>query len=477
MHVRAIATAKASPTLTRSYAAASLIGVLIAAIALGILYRELSIRVLLRFGEQGNLAVARTTVHALGPELVHYLEASSPASPAHAFDPLPPEVLDVISGTIRDTSVARVKIYNRGGIVAYSSRPYEVGTDDSENLRFKGAMQGEVRSELSYRDAFSLLGRGGHDDNLIETYVPIIPAGHYRPVGVLEIYTDVHAIVAAMNRNELVVFIGIAGIMVALYGLLVLMVRRSESVIAEQRQTILERNRTLEVLSARMLTAEDNERRRIATELHEEIAQNLSVAKLRVESFTMAASKTKAAHGMDPDREIVPLVRAAIRDLRALAMDLRPPSLNDFGLLTTVRAMCREVQADNAELELTTNLEVAEDEIPETLKGTIFRVLQDTLKHVARTWGSGRIRILLDHERPHQLALQLDVEHTPVAGDKDPGTEAAGQETIPAVWDRAVLSGASIEVSRNDPNGCQCRAVWDLQTSSAGWGPHAESAA
>jgi hypothetical protein len=100
---------KDSPTLTRPYAVASLVGVLIAGIALSVLYRELSIRVILRFGEQGNVAVARTTVHALGPELVRYLGARSQPSPEHAADPLPPEVLAVISGTIRDTLVARVK--------------------------------------------------------------------------------------------------------------------------------------------------------------------------------------------------------------------------------------------------------------------------------------------------------------------------------------------------------------------------------
>lgn len=465
MHVPA--TAKAFPTLTRRYALASLIGVLIAAVALGILYRELSIRVLLRFGEQGNVAVARTTVHALGSELVRYLESEEPQGPTHEFTPLPPKVLDVISGTIRDTSVARVKIYTREGIVAYSSQPYEVGADDSQNLRFLGAMQGEVRSDVNYRDAFSLLGRGGHDDNLIETYVPIIPAGHFRPVGVLEIYTDVHSIVAAMNRNELLVFLGIGGIMVVLYGALVYAVRRSEDIIARQRQTILERNRTLEVLSARMLTAEDNERRRISTELHEEIAQNLSAAKLRVESFAMAAAKGKGAHGMDPDREIVPLVREAIQDVRALALDLRPPSLDDFGLVTTLRGLCREVEARHPHLELTTQLDVEEGVIPDSLKGIIFRILQDTLKHLARTSTTGRIKILMGSDARDRLVLGLDVEHQSNGTGPTPEAESLEKEAIAAVWERAVLSGAALEVSRNGPNGCQCRAVWELQTSNA----------
>ncbi|MGE5154809.1 MAG: sensor histidine kinase [Bdellovibrio bacteriovorus] len=462
MHSSSVAVPKVFPRLTRYYAVASLIGVVIAAVTLGILYRELSIRVLLRFGEQSNVAVARTTVHALGPDLIRYLETIGPPDPAQGLKPLPGPVLDVISGTIRDTSVARVKIYNRDGVVAYSSRPHDVGTNDSANPRFQGAMRGEVRSDLSYRDAFSLLGRGGHDDNLIETYVPIIPAGLYRPVGVLEMYTDVHPIVAAMNRNEILVFLGIGGIMLALYGVLVFAVRRSEGVIAQQRQTILERNRTLEVLSARMLAAEDNERRRIATELHEEIAQTLSAAKLRVESYALAASRSKGGRRIDPDQEIVPLVREAIRDVRALAMELRPPSLDDFGLLTTLRALCRELQAGHPRLELATDLEVDEGEIPEALKGTIFRILQETLKRVSRRWTEGRVRIALGQDAPDRLVLEVEVEHQPNDTGPAAENEATEKETIAAVWERAVLSGASLEVARSDPEGCQCRAVWEL---------------
>lgn len=461
--MNAPALAKESPTLTRSYAVASLLGVLIAAIALAVLYRELSIHVILKFGEQGNVAVARTTVNALGPELVRYLEAGSPASSSQKSDQLPAHVVDVINGTIRDTSVARVKIYNRDGIVAYSSRPYEIGTDDSDNLRFQGAVQGEVRSELNYKDAFSLLRDGGHDENLIETYVPILPPGHIRPVGVLEIYTDVHPIVAAMNRNEVLVMLGIGVIMAVLYGLLLYAVRRSAEIISRQRQTILERNKILELLSARMLAAEDNERRRVATELHEQIAQNLSAAKLRVETFARAVSMNNGCHAMEPAQEFVPLVREAIRDVRALAMDLRPPSLDDFGLITTVKALCREVQAGNEQLELTTDLEVAEDDIPEQLKGIIYRILQETLKQIAQTWISGRIRVLLACDGPNQLALEVDVEHQPAQADATPG--AAGkvaEEQIATIWERAVLSGASLNVRGIRQNACQCRAVWDL---------------
>jgi len=260
--------------LTRRYAVASLFGVLVAAIALVILYREMSINIILQFGEQANVAVAKTTVSASGQELVEYLQQNEFPERVAGARQLPEHLLGLITSSIRDTSVERIKIYGRNGIVLYSSRAGDIGVDDSANPRFRGAIQGEVVSILSYHDAFDFLGRYSRDDNLIETYVPVYEAGSSRPIGVFEIYTDVAPTVRAMTRSGVVVFLGIAAIMAVLYSLLLYVVHQSDNVIAGQRQTILERNNTLEVLSARMLAAEDRERGRIATELHEEILQS-----------------------------------------------------------------------------------------------------------------------------------------------------------------------------------------------------------
>ena len=132
--------------LTRRHAVASLFGVFVAAIALVILYREMSINTILQFGEQANIAVAKTTVSASGQELVDYLQKNESTERLAGARHLPAHLLGLITSVIRDTSVVRIKIYGREGVVLYSNRESDIGDDDGGNPRLRGAIQGEVIS-------------------------------------------------------------------------------------------------------------------------------------------------------------------------------------------------------------------------------------------------------------------------------------------------------------------------------------------
>jgi signal transduction histidine kinase len=445
--------------LGRLYAIASVIGILVAAIALAVLYRELSIRVILEFGERSNVTVAKTVLNAFRPELAEYLLMEHTATTIGPTDAPTPRLSSLITESVRDTPIVRIKIYNHHGIVLYSTRKHEIGTDDSANLEFQSALGGNVRSKLMYRDWFGLFHRGNDDDNLIETYVPVRGAGQRQPIGVLEIYTDVSPIVRAMTRAELLVLLGIGVIMIILYSSLLYVVRRSERVIAGQQRTILDRTRTLELLSARMLAAEDAERRRIATELHEEIAQTLGAAKMRVEAYANTTAKPHPRSEPSASADIVPLVQQAMREVRGLALDLRPPGLDDFGLLATTRSLCRESAEAHEDLAITADFAVSEEEIPPNLKAIIFRILQETIRRVTRTPGIGELQIAIKKQQD-QLELAVDLGETTAPEDVAVGAAEPRDDPIAAIWERAVLSGASFQKSRIRGNGVRYCAEW-----------------
>ncbi len=447
--------------LTRLYALTSLIGVVVTAIALALLFRGLSIRVLTEFGEQSNVAVARTVLNGLYPELVESLQREVPSAGTQGVDAVPPHLPTLVHALVQDTPVERIKLFDGDGIVLYSSSPFEIGTDEGANPLIREALRGKVGSRLDYRDTFSLFTRSDEDENLIETYVPVLDRDTHNPIGVLEIYTSIDTVAAAMARNELVIILGIAAILVVLYGSLLYVVRRSESIIARQRQTILERNHTLEVLSARLLATEDNERRRIATELHEDIAQTLCAAKVRAEAMTRTDGRAPGDVTADPTRDIVPLVTQAIGDVRALAMDLRPSALDDFGLLATARELCREAKTRDPGLRVSADFSVQEDDVPAPLKGIIFRILQETIKRMAPSADAapGSLRIALGaHGDSLELSADLDQGRGPVP---DRATEPlAYAPQIAAVWERAVLSGAALDTIRTATGSIRYRATW-----------------
>ncbi len=454
------ATETSAPlAFSRRYAVISLVGVLAAAALLAVLHRQLSIRIVSEFGEQANVSVATTAVNAVLPQLVSFLRTE--VDGAIGEDPVgvPPGLASLIEASVRDTPIERVKIYDRDGIVVYSTRAHEIGTNDSANPRFLGSMAGAVRSELRYRDRLFDSQPASGDDNLIETYVPIRQPGQPQPVGVFEIYTDVNPIVRAMTHSELLIDAGIAVIMIALYSVLFLVVRRAERIITKQQQTILERNQTLQALSARMLANDERERRRVAWELHEEIAQTLAAVKMRVEALARVADPDRNSSRSAGNGEVVPLLQDAMREIRALAVELRPPALDDFGLVATIRSLCQEAAQIDGRARIAADIALTEEEVPEALKGIIFRIVQQTLKQLIGMTGIGDIRITL--ARDGGLRLGVDFESlTADTGDEAEPQPPADEHPIVPLWESAVLSGGTFSATRDGSGRYAFQVVW-----------------
>jgi signal transduction histidine kinase len=444
------------------YAAVSLVAILITATALAFLYRELSIRFIVGFGEQANVTVAGIVLNAMLPELVGYVQAKEPVDAVATLATVPIGLLSLIRGSVRDTRIERIKVFSRNGLVLYSTAEHEIGTSESANPRFQKAIRGTVRSQLLFHDAFSLFGAAGGEENLIETYVPIRQAGNPDPIGVLEIYTDVDLIVRATSHHALVILIGILVIMLILYSFLLYVVEGAERIITSQRQTILDRNHTLEVLSERMLHAEEAERRRVAWELHEEIAQTLSAVKVKVDALANAAMQPRShAATADLGEEILPLVQAAIEEVRVLAVDLRPPTLDEFGLVATTWSLCREAELVHGQVAFTADKAVREDELPDLLKSIIFRITQQTLKRLVRTPGVSDIRVALKREEGLQLVVDFRAETDETGtGDRPAPLPQAEDRPIADFWERAVLAGGSFRIAHSDSGRFCYQATW-----------------
>jgi signal transduction histidine kinase len=448
--------------LTRRFGLVSLAAILITTGALAALSRELSIRAVVAFGQQENVNVAQVALETMLPELAEYLRTKEAASAQVTIADVPPRLRTLVEETVRNTSVERIKIYNRNGILLYSTMEHEIGTNDSANPRFRQSIGGTVSSRLLYRDAFNIFGAVSDDDNLIETYVPVRKPDSAGPIGVFEIYTDANSIVRAMSQTGLLILAGIVLIMVALYAFLFFVVRQAEKIIADQRHTILERSRTLEILSARMLHAEEEERGRIARELHEEIAQTLSAAKIKVDALAQTAAQLQSMSGTTRNSEILPLLQSAIEEVRDIAMDMRPPSLDEFGLLATTRSLCRETAQLRGQGAITADLALSEEDIPDPLKSIIFRITQQTLKRLAQIPDVGDIRIALKRDEELHLTIDFSLASAETVNDERSLPPVEEERPTEDFRERAVLSGGSFSAAYTDTGRFQYQATWAL---------------
>jgi len=209
--------------------------------------------------------------------------------------------------------------------------------------------------------------------------------------------------------------------------------RALEELRAEQRES-----------NARALAAQEAERHRIATELHDEVGQSLTVVLLGLKGVETRVSPEVAAE-LATIRETA---RGGLDDVRRVVSRLRPGVLEDLGLHSALSALC-------SDLATTTGLEVRRTfgrgvpELSREVELVIYRVAQEALTNVARHAGAQKVSVSLTRAG---TCVVLDVTDDGVA--RDPVTAGAG---IAGMRERALLIGATLSIGTLPGHGLRVR--------------------
>jgi signal transduction histidine kinase len=178
---------------------------------------------------------------------------------------------------------------------------------------------------------------------------------------------------------------------------LALTVQALEIEIEEHRQTeiaLRESQEQLRELSRKILDAQENERKRVAQEIHDSVSGSLAAIKLALEEKIASMGKGPSTKKISLE-QIISHIEQTIRESRRISAHLRPSLLDDLGLLATINWLSREYMQLNPSLKIARQLDIAEDEIPEILKVVIYRVLQEAMNNVAKHSGATRVHLLL----------------------------------------------------------------------------------
>jgi len=159
------------------------------------------------------------------------------------------------------------------------------------------------------------------------------------------------------------------------------------------REMLLNSKKELHSLSNKLLTAQEQERKRIAGELHDGIGQCLSAIKFKIEEVVETTDEN--AENIDSLKVLVPLLQNATAEVRRIAMDLRPSILDDLGLKATVNWLSREYRAVYTSIELEASIDVAESDLSEIIKTVLYRVIQESLNNIAKHAKATQITITL----------------------------------------------------------------------------------
>jgi len=226
---------------------------------------------------------------------------------------------------------------------------------------------------------------------------------------------------------------------------------------AEER--LAESNRSLRDLAARLDVAREEERASVAWELHDEVAQALSIIRLDITSCSAQLPPDARAQTESTMDRIVGLLDATIGRLRRLYTDLVPVMLEDLGLAAAIEWQSEQFAG---ETEVAVRVERVEDLKLRDERTTLgmFRILQELLEHVSAHPGTTRVTVDLEREDGHAV-LRVTDDGDGFAGEE---CEESCAMVLAGVRERARFWGGEVAVSSIPSKGTVVKVTAPLRS-------------
>jgi signal transduction histidine kinase len=206
------------------------------------------------------------------------------------------------------------------------------------------------------------------------------------------------------RRLRVITALGLGlGLVVA--ALTVAYTRRLDRTTDERFQESFRHRDELKDLSARLVNAQEGERRAISRELHDEVGQSLSALLMEVEHVAMSPD----AGGVLRERldRMKPLVENCVNVVRNISLLLRPSMLDDLGLVAALEWQAREV-AKRSSLAVDVLEHNVSDTLPDEFRTCVYRVVQEALSNCSKHSQAKCVRIMVRQESKRLLLTVQD---------------------------------------------------------------------
>ncbi|MEW6046186.1 MAG: histidine kinase [Bacillota bacterium] len=213
-------------------------------------------------------------------------------------------------------------------------------------------------------------------------------------------------------------------------------------------EEVREKERLRGQLLTRVMGAQEDERRRIARELHDSVGQSLTGLMLRLD-MAIAAVPEGNAELSRRLHNLRNLSEATLEEVRRITYDLRPAALDDLSLADAVAWYAR-THLEPAGISVVAETNGCTDRrLPQTLETALFRVAQEALTNVLRHSGANRVRVRLACPPNGDRAVELTVEDDGRGFDLD---EVMNRPDHPALGlagmkERVELLGGTLSIS------------------------------
>jgi len=234
-------------------------------------------------------------------------------------------------------------------------------------------------------------------------------------------------------------------------------VGRLEQRAEDKYQDSLRSQRELKALSKRLVDAQEEERRALSRDLHDQIAQSLSALLMDVENLDESARNGSVVR--EGLQRIKLLAETCVSEVRNMALLLRPSMLDDLGLVAALQWHAREISKRTGLLVDVVDDHFA-DTLPEEHKTCVYRVVQEALHNCANHAHARKVRVVLRENSDH---LTLSIEDDGIGFDprRSRGLGMLGMQ------ERATRLGGSFKVESSPGHGTRIRVDLPLAPDPA----------
>jgi PAS domain S-box-containing protein len=395
-------------------------------------------------------------------------------------------------GALRRTLDALLAVYETGQVLSSSLKREEIGasllgiigrfygttaavinlSDDGKHLHawrtigpesLLASVRDEPEARAARRAAFE-----AEEDRLMEMESPDLQekrlAGlflplrvHDRVIGVLEVYGSKHL----AESGALETFASLAN--------------QAASALENARlyEELAEHRHQLQDLVGKLVTAQEEERRRVAYDVHDGLAQVAAAAYQHLQNFAVDNPPGSARGEEELDRALE-MLQQAVGEARNVVADLRPTVLDDFGLATALRLQVERLSDEGLRASYEETL--GGERLPEVVETALFRVAQEALTNVRKHARAQKTHVALER-RGQAVRLQVrDWGRGFAADGVTDGADPSEKVGLSSMRERVALLGGHFEIHSEPGAGTLVVAEVPLQeeTDTEGGSDHGE---
>lgn len=228
---------------------------------------------------------------------------------------------------------------------------------------------------------------------------------------------------------------------------------RKESILRESEERLRD-------LSARLLTAQEEERKRISHEIHDALGSLLSGVRF------MAENLLRQIGGSEDLEDMIRYIQQACDETRRIQTALHPPLLDDLGIIATLNWLSREFQKTYGTIKIQSSIDITEEAIPPSIKIVIYRVVQEALNNVAKHSSASIVTLTLRMNGGVQFSVKDNGRGIPTAD----GSRARRGIGLSSMKERTELSGGTFSVESSPGEGTTITALWPEVPQTRGSG-------